>query len=357
MDQGFHVVLHFFTRGRDHLEIPQHHVAGVGAQPVHALQDDRRGLAHLLDPHQVTVVAVAVDAHRDVELQGVVHRVALLFAQVPFDPGTAQHRAAETELQGAFRRNHADIHGALLPDTVFREQGLVLVHLGGKIAREGLDEVQQAALAPLVLALQVLALGPRGFAILGHAVGEVPVHPAWPIVGRVHARAGDRFVHVHGHFALAKGIQEQGHGAQVQAVGADPQQVIAEPRDLVEHRADVLGAQRRLDAQQLLDRQHVSVLVAHHGHVVEPVHVADRLVEGLGFSEFFGRPVQQPDVGVGAHHGLAVQFQHQAQHAMGRRVLGPEIHRVIADLGHAQSTSRAAWSAAASAARSTSSAL
>jgi hypothetical protein len=44
--------------------------------------------------------------------------------------------------------------------------------------------------------------------------------------------------------------------------------------------------------------------------------------------------VQQADVRVGALDDLAVELEHQAQHAVGRRVLGPEVHRVVADLSH-----------------------
>ena len=88
------------------------------------------------------------------------------------------------------------------------------------------------------------------------------------------------------------------------------------------------------DAQQLLDGQHVGVLVAHHRHVVEPVHVADGLVEGLGLGQLLGAPVQQADVRVGLHDRLAVHLQHQAQHAVRGRMLRAEVQREIADLGH-----------------------
>jgi hypothetical protein len=46
--------------------------------------------------------------------------------------------------------------------------------------------------------------------------------------------------------------------------------------------------------------------------------------------------VQQADVRVGALDDLAVQFQHQAQHAVRGRVLRAEVQRVVLDLGHGQ---------------------
>jgi hypothetical protein len=41
--------------------------------------------------------------------------------------------------------------------------------------------------------------------------------------------------------------------------------------------------------------------------------------------------VQQADVRVGALDDLAVEFEHQAQHAVRGRVLGPEVQRVVLD--------------------------
>ena len=86
--------------------------------------------------------------------------------------------------------------------------------------------------------------------------------------------------------------------------------------------------------EQLLDRQHVGVLVAHHGHVVEPVHVADRLVERLALGELLGAAMQKPDVRVGLLDDLAVHLEHQAQHAVRRRMLRAEVHGVVAYLSH-----------------------
>ncbi len=145
----------------------------------------------------------------------------------------------------------------------------------------------------------------------------------------MHARARHRLVAVHQVLALAEAVQEHRHRADVEPVRAEPHQVIQDARDLVEHDADVLRANRRLDAEQLLDRQHVAVLVAHHRHVVEPVHVADRLVVRLRLGELLGRAMQQADVRVGALDHLAVHLQHEAQHAVRRRMLRPEVHREI----------------------------
>jgi hypothetical protein len=58
------------------------------------------------------------------------------------------------------------------------------------------------------------------------------------------------------------------------------------------------------------------VLVAHHGHVIQPVHVADALVVGLALRQLLGGAVQQADVRVGALDHLTVELEHQPQHAV-----------------------------------------
>ena len=108
---------------------------GIGPQPVDALVDDAVRLAHLLDAHQITVVAIAVEADRDVEVHAVVDLVGLLLAQIPFDARAAQHGPGEAELQRALRAHHADVDRALLPDAVVGEQRLVLVDAGREAPR------------------------------------------------------------------------------------------------------------------------------------------------------------------------------------------------------------------------------
>ncbi len=316
--------------------IIDHYRARIRAQPVHALLDDAVALAQLFDPDQITIVTVAVLAHRNVEIDLVIGRVGLLLAQIPSKAGAADHGASEAELQGAFRRHHADADGALLPDAVVGEQGLVLVDVARKALGEVLDEVQQRAAAGGVLALHVLLAVVLGgnLWIAWHPVGQIAVNPARAIVARMKTRTGDRLVAVHQILALAEAVQEHGHGTHVQGVGAEPEQMIEDARDLVEQGTDPLGALRRLDAEQLLDGTHIAVLVTHHGHVIEPVHVTDALVEWLGLGELLGAAVQQPDVGIGAVDHLAVHLQHQTQDPVGRRVLRAEIQCVVADLRH-----------------------
>ena len=136
-------------------------------------------------------------------------------------------------------------------------------------------------------------------------------------------RAPDTASYMSIRFALAEGVQKHRHRADVESVRTEPQQMIQQARDLVEHHTDVLRANRNIDAQQPFDRHHVGVLVAHHRDVIEPVHVRHRLQIRTRFGELLGRTMQQPDMRVGTLDDLAVELEHQTQHAMRRRMLGP----------------------------------
>ena len=137
MDQRFHVVLHFLAARRRDLVVLQHHRARVWpCSHFDALPDDAVRLAHLLDAHQVAVVAVAVHAHRDVEVHPVVDRIGLLLAQIPLDARAAQHGPEKPSCMARSGDHHADIDGALLPDAVVGEQGLVFIHACGKARGE-----------------------------------------------------------------------------------------------------------------------------------------------------------------------------------------------------------------------------
>ena len=69
MDERLHVLLHLHTVGWCDLLVVHPHRARL--EQVEALHDDADRLAHLLNPHQVTIVAVALgaDGHLEVELR------------------------------------------------------------------------------------------------------------------------------------------------------------------------------------------------------------------------------------------------------------------------------------------------
>ena len=178
-----------------------------------------------------------------------------------------------------------------------------------------------------------------------HAVGQVLVNAAGPEIGRVHARAAHLLVVLHQQLALLEAPQRRRQRADVHGERRDVQQMIQDARDLGEQHADVLAALRRRDAQQLLDRQRVGVLLVHRRDVVEPVEVRHRLQVALVLDQLLGAAMQQADMRIAALDDLAVHLDDQAQHAVGRRVLRPEVHRqgLDLDVGHVSSSWPSGW--------------
>ncbi|EXI74626.1 MAG: hypothetical protein AW10_04228 [Candidatus Accumulibacter appositus] len=334
VNQLLHVGFHGFTIGRCNLVVVGHHRTRVLPQPVDALLENAIRLAHLFHAHQIAIIGVAGLADRDVEIDPIIDLVRLFLAQVPGNTRAAQHRTGKTTLQGALRRHDGHIDKALLPNPVIGEQRFVLVEQLRKTAGEIVEEIEKRTAARLVERLDLRSALPLRLLIIGHTIRQIAVDAARPVVGRMHACTGNRFVGIDQVFALAKGVEHHGHRADVETMTADPQQVIQDARDFVEHDPDVLRPDRHLDLQQALDGHAIGVLVAHHRHVVETVHVRHRLNPGLRFSELLGCPMEQTDMRVGTHDDFAVKLQNHPQHTVRCRVLRPEVQSKVAQFRH-----------------------
>jgi len=53
---------------------------GIVPQPFHTLSNDAVTLTHLLDPHQIAVVAITLFAHRNVKVHTVIDLIGLVLA-------------------------------------------------------------------------------------------------------------------------------------------------------------------------------------------------------------------------------------------------------------------------------------
>jgi hypothetical protein len=78
------------------------------------------------------------------------------------------------------------------------------------------------------------------------------------------------------------------------------------------------------------------MFLVHWRDVVEPVEVGQRLQVRFVLDQLLGSTVEQSDMRIDALNDLTVKLEHEAQNAMSRRVLGPEIDGEIADssFGH-----------------------
>ena len=154
--------------------------------------------------------------------------------------------------------------------------------------------------------------------------------PARPEIMRVHARAGSALIEDHEFFALFKAPERRRQRANIHGLRRHIEQVVEHPADLAIQHAHIFAAPRHGDAGQLFSGHAEGVLLIHRRDVVEAVEIADALEIGLVLEQFLGAAVKQADMRIDALDNLAVQLQHQAQHAVRSRVLRTEIDREIA---------------------------
>ena len=167
VNQRLHILLHRRAgRGRDFIILDAH---GARGHLVQALMDDAQALAELLHAAQVPIIAVAVDAHRDIELHLAVGVVRRALANVPRHAGAAQHDAREAVVERVGGGDDADVLGAPDPDPVVGEELLGLVDAVAELGGPLVDVVEEAE-------------------------GDVGVHAAGADVGGVEAGAGDALV-------------------------------------------------------------------------------------------------------------------------------------------------------------------
>src|SRR5262245_52197311 len=103
-----------------------------------------------------------------------------------------------------------------------------------------------------------------------------------------------------------------------------------EPADLGIEHADELCALRHGNADELLDGERIGVLLIHRSHVIKPVEIGQRLKVGLVLDQLLGAAMEQADMRIDALDHLAVELEHEPEHAMGGRMLRAEIDGELA---------------------------
>ena len=99
--------------------------------------------------------------------------------------------------------------------------------------------------------------------------------------------------------------------------------------DLAIEHADELTAARHFERGEPLDREAERMLLIHRRDIVEPVEIGHVLRVGARLHQLFGAAMEEPDMRIDALDDLAVELQHEPQHAMGRRMLRPKVDRKI----------------------------
>ncbi len=95
--------------------------------------------------------------------------------------------------------------------------------------------------------------------------------------------------------------------------------------ELVQEHAQELRPGWDFQLEQLLDRQAIAEVVGHRTEVVDAVGEGNYLLIELGFAGFLDAGVEKADIGNEAEDGFAIDFEHQAEHAMGRGMLGAHV--------------------------------
>ena len=305
MDQRFHRGLHLAALGRSDLAACQD-VARLDLQLGNGLPDDRGAFAHFLHPAQIAVIAIAIHADRNLEVEFVIAFIRLAAPQVPGQARSAHHDAGKAPGLDILFRHHADVGIALLEDAVLGQQPVDIVQHARKFHRPLVNVVQQ-------LRRQVL------------------MHAAGPEIGGMQPRAACSLIEHHQLFALFKAPERRRQRAHVHRLRRHVQQMVQHPADFAEQHADQAGPARHDHAGQLFDGQTPGMFLVHRGHIIQPVEIGQVLQIGAAFHQLFGATVQQTDMRIAAFHNLAVQLQHKTKNSMRRRMLRPEVQVEVPD--------------------------
>src|SRR5262249_51722891 len=133
--------------------------------------------------------------------------------------------------------------------------------------------------------------------------------------------------------ALLEAPERRRERAHVHRLRRHIEEMREQAADLAIENADELAALGHRDAEQFLGCQTERVFLIHRRDVIEPVEVGQRLQVGLVLDQLLGPAVQKADMGVDALDELTVELQDEAQYAVSRRMLGPEIESEIAQGG------------------------
>ena len=110
--------------------------------------------------------------------------------------------------------------------------------------------------------------------------------------------------------------------------------MIEQTGNFVKHHADVLRTQWHRDAHHFFDGHNIGMLITHHRHIVETIHVRQGLKICTMLGKLFSTTVQQTNVWVCALDDLAIELKHQTQHAVCGRMLWSKIKCVVFNFCH-----------------------
>ena len=154
------------------------------------------------------------------------------------------------------------------------------------------------------------------------AVGQILRDAAGTDVGVVHPQPGDQLEACPGTVSRARSPLVIAVSApSLHAAGGERDPVRRHPVDLHHQHADQLRARRHVDAQQLLHGQAVRGLVVERREVIGAGQERDALRPRAVFGVLLDARVQVANHDAHVGDRLALEFEHQPQHAVRGRVL------------------------------------
>src|SRR6185312_13749597 len=158
--------------------------------------------------------------------------------------------------------------------------------------------------------------------------------------------AAGPLVEHHELFAFLKAPQRRRQRADIHGLRGHLQEMVEEAPDFRIEHADILRPRRNLHAEELFERQHKAMLLIHRRDIIEPVEIAQRLHVGLVLDQLLGAAMKQTDMRVDTLDDLAVELQHQTQHAVGCGMLRPKIdaeRALVKNFRHCASPANGEW--------------
>ncbi|GMT36090.1 hypothetical protein PFISCL1PPCAC_27387, partial [Pristionchus fissidentatus] len=123
--------------------------------------------------------------------------------------------------------------------------------------------------------------------------------------------------------------EEGCHGSNIEGVSCDAHDMVLDTSQLAEEGSNVLCTGRNVDAEQFLNRERPRLLVAHHGDVVQTIHVRESLRVGLVLDEFLSRSMQKTNVRNGFDDNLSFQFENESEHSVSCGMLRSEVENHV----------------------------
>ena len=274
---------------------------------------DAHALAHLFHADEITIIAVAHRADRDVELQIRVAKIRRGLAQVVLHAAGAQVRTAQAVINRHLLRDDADIARAIHPDAVAREERFRLVDVHDDFVEELPDLIHPAR-------------------------RQIARHAADARVAGGETRTRQRLEQIVELLALRERVHEHGQRADIHREAAHAEQMRRDTGQFAADDADVLAArrQRLVDAHQLLDGERVSDVAGQRCEVIQSIRVRDELGVSHVLRDLFVAAMQVADVGHRLGDDLAVHLQQDAQHAVRGRMRRPHVedHLLAFEIAH-----------------------